>query len=76
MLPCEKMLEVICRVLMEIYNASAAPIKTNQLWNEGTVGWESRNIITQPVEFYNRKSKVITFVVNASMHIVANHFKI
>ena len=37
-------------------NASAAPSRTNQLWNVDTIGWESRDITTQPGEIYNRKS--------------------
>ena len=33
---------------MDIQNASATPSESNQLQNENIVGWESRNIITQP----------------------------
>ena len=41
---------------MEIENASAAPSKTNQLWNVDIVGLESMDITNQPVEIYNMKS--------------------
>ena len=34
------------------------------------------NITTKPGEIDNRKSKVIAFVVNAGMNIVANNFDI
>ena len=60
---------------MEIENDSAAPNKTNQLWNVDTVEWESRDITTQPGE-NNRKYKVIAFIVNTYMNIIVNHFDI
>ena len=61
---------------MEIRNASATPSKSNQLRNVNTIGWESRNITTQPGEIDNRKSEVIAFDVNAGMNITANNFYI
>ena len=64
------------RMEMEIQNASATPSRSNQLRNVNTIGWESRNITTQPGEIDNRKSEVIAFVVNAGMNITANNFYI
>ena len=54
---------------IEIRNASAALSKPNQLRNENTIRWESRNITTQPGEINDRKSEVIAFVLNAGMNI-------
>ena len=45
-------------------------------WNVNTIRWESRNITTQPGEIDDRKSKAISFEVNADMNITANHFHI
>ena len=60
---------------MEIENAGTEPSKTNQLWNIDTVGWKSRDITAQPGEIYNRKSKLIEFVVNACMNISSTNLK-
>ena len=48
--------------------------KSNQLPNINTVRWESRNIATQPGEINDRTSKVIAFVVNAGVNIIAKAF--
>ena len=61
---------------MEIQNASTTSSKSNQLRNVNTVRWESGNVTTQPGESNNRKSEVITFVVNAGMNVNANNFNI
>ena len=61
---------------MEIQNASTTPSKSNQLRNVNTVGWESRNVTTQPWEINYRENEVIAFVVNAGMNITTNNFYI
>ena len=61
---------------MEIQNASTTSSKSNQLRIVNTVGWESRNVTTQPWKINNRKSEVIAFVVNAGMNVTANNFNI
>ena len=53
---------------MEIQNASTTPSKSNQLRNVNTVGWESWNVTTQPLEINDRKSEVIAFVVKDIRH--------
>ena len=60
---------------MEIRNASATPSKSYQLRNVNTMRLESRNITTQQGDD-DRKSEVISFVVNAGMNITANNFYI
>ena len=59
---------------MEIKNDTTTPSKSNQLQNENTVRWYSRNITTQlkPGEIYNRKSETIAFIVNGGMDIFTN----
>ena len=59
---------------MEIQNASTSPNKSNQLRNVNTVGWQSRNVTTQPWEINDRESmgihkEVMAFVVNAGMNV-------
>ena len=53
---------------MEIRNAGATPSKSHQLRNVNIVRWESWNITTQPGEIDDRKSEVITFVVNSGTY--------
>ena len=61
---------------MKIQNASTTPSKSNQLRNVNTVRWESGNVTAQPWEINNRKSEVISFVVNVGMNVTANNFYI
>ena len=42
--------------IMEMRNASATRSKFNQMRNVNTIGWEPRNITTQPGDIDNRKS--------------------
>ena len=58
---------------MEIQNASTTPSKSNQLRNVNTVRWDSGNVTTQPWEINNRKSEVITIIVNTVMNVTANN---
>ena len=62
---------------MEIQNASKqlARIVGYLLGaNVDTVPWEYMNVADLPGEIDDRKSKVITFVINAGMNINANNF--
>ena len=59
---------------MEIQNVSTKPSKSNEMRNVNTVRWESGNVTTQPLEIYNRKSEIISFVVNVGMNVTANNF--
>ena len=59
---------------MEIQNASATHRKSNQTRNVNTVRWESGNVTTQPGEIDDKKSEVITFVINAGLNITNNTF--
>ena len=58
---------------MEIQNASTTLSKSNQLRNVHTGRWESGNSTTQPWEISNRKSEVISFVVNAVIEVTVNN---
>ena len=59
-----------------IKNPSTTPNKSNQKRNINTVGWESRNVTTQPRGIDDRKSEVIAFVINDGMNATANTFYI
>ena len=61
---------------MEIQNTSTASSISNQPQNVNITGWESMNITTQQEEIYDRKSEVITFVVNADMDVNVNNLYI
>ena len=61
---------------MEVQNASTRPSKSNQLRYINTVRWESGNVTAQSWEINNRKSEVITLVVNAGMNVTANNLYI
>ena len=57
-----------------IQNACTTACKFNQLRNENTLRWESRNITTQQGEIHDRESEIIAFVVQAGMKFTANNF--
>ena len=51
-------------------------IRKNMLFYARLEARESRNINTQSGEIHDRKSKHITFVINAGMNVTADNFYI